>query len=163
VGVPGQHAGPAPRVREQFPETLLWRPQLITDDQGRAVLDLELADSITTWRLSASAVTADGRLGASVSPVKVFQPFFVDLNLPVALTRNDEVSVPVVVYNYLKEPQKVKLTLAEAGWFERQGEAERELELAAGEVRTLSYRLKATRVGKQKLEVAALAGGVSDA
>ena len=52
------------RVRDWFPETLLWRPELITDDQGRATLDLDLADSITTWRLSASAVTADGQLGA---------------------------------------------------------------------------------------------------
>ena len=26
-------------------------------------------------------------------PIKVFQPFFVDLDLPVALTRNDEVSM----------------------------------------------------------------------
>src|SRR5208283_2668478 len=38
------------RVREWFPETLLWKPQLITDDEGRATLDLDLADSITTWR-----------------------------------------------------------------------------------------------------------------
>src|SRR5207248_364403 len=42
-------AGEPPRVRELFPETLLWRPELVTDDQGRASLDLELADSITTW------------------------------------------------------------------------------------------------------------------
>ena len=53
-----------PRLRDYFPETLLWRPELITDDQGRASLDIDLADSITTWRLTAGAVTADGRLGA---------------------------------------------------------------------------------------------------
>ena len=62
--------------------------------------------------MTASAVTADGRLGSLQSPVKVFQPFFVDLNLPVSLTRNDEVGVPVVVYNYLGRPQTVTLTLA---------------------------------------------------
>ncbi|MDP1560006.1 MAG: MG2 domain-containing protein, partial [Pirellulaceae bacterium] len=39
----------APRVRQWFPETLLWRPELITDDNGVATLELELADSITTW------------------------------------------------------------------------------------------------------------------
>ena len=70
-------------------------------------LDIDLADSITTWRLTASAVTADGRLGATECRLKVFQPFFVDLNLPVALTRGDEVAVPVVVYNYLDKPQTV--------------------------------------------------------
>src|SRR5205807_2623783 len=102
---------PTFRVRELFPETLLWRPELITDDSGHASLDVELADSITTWRLSASAVTADGRLGAAQSSIRVFQPFFVDLNLPVSLTRGDEVSLPVVVYNYLAKSQTVELKL----------------------------------------------------
>ena len=91
------------RVREWFPETLLWRPELITDDQGQATLDLDLADSITTWRLSASAVTADGQLDAGQTSLRVFQPFFVELNLPVALTRGDEVTVPVVVYNLSRQ------------------------------------------------------------
>src|SRR5262249_42055607 len=56
-------APPEVRARQHFPETLLWRPELITDDQGRASLDLARADSITTWRLTASAVSADGLLG----------------------------------------------------------------------------------------------------
>lgn len=106
------------RVRQQFPETLLWQPQLITDDNGRATLEVPLADSITNWRLSASAVSAAGQLGAIQDGVRVFQPFFVDLNLPVALTRNDEVSIPVVVYNYLSEPQTVELVLEQDEWFE---------------------------------------------
>ena len=74
---------PPPRVRQRFPETLLWRPELITDDQGQATLDIELADSITTWRLSTSAVSGAGQLGGAEFPMRVFQPFFVDLNLPV--------------------------------------------------------------------------------
>lgn len=106
------------RVRRQFPETLLWRPQLVTDDEGRATLEVPLADSITDWRLTASAVSATGQLGAIQDGVRVFQPFFVDLNLPVALTRNDEVGIPVVVYNYLSEPQTVELVLEQDEWFE---------------------------------------------
>jgi hypothetical protein len=156
--------GEAPRAREKFPETLLWRPELITDDDGRASLDVELADSITTWRLSASAVTADGRLGTAQSPIKVFQPFFVDLDLPVALTRGDEVGVPVVVYNYLDKPQTVTLQLENAPWFENLGGAEQKLELAAGEVRSLRYRLRVTKVGSHELQVSASgASGVADA
>src|SRR5262245_22965025 len=120
-----------PRVRELFPETLLWRPELITDDQGRASVDVELADSITTWRLAASAVTPDGRLGSLQAPLKVFQPFFVDLNLPVALTRGDEVSVPVVVSNYLPRPQTVELSIGATPWAERVGDAAQKVELKA--------------------------------
>jgi hypothetical protein len=151
------------RVRELFPETLLWRPELITDDSGRASLDIDLADSITTWRLTASAVTADGRLGAVQTSIRVFQPFFVDLNLPVALTRGDEVAIPVVVYNYLAKAQAMELKLDDAGWFERQTDATQRLELAANEIRSTSFRIRVRTVGEQTLQVTATGSGVADA
>ncbi len=116
----GAAAAEASRVHQNFPETLLWRPELITDDQGRARLDIELADLITTWRLTASAVSTQGQLGAAKAVIRVFQPFFVDLDLPVSLTRGDEVSVPAVVSNYLDRSQHVTLALLDApgssGW-----------------------------------------------
>jgi hypothetical protein len=151
------------RVRHYFPETLLWKPELVTDNTGKLSLDVELAHSITSWRLSASAVAGDGRLGSAQLPVKVFQPFFVDLNLPVSLTRGDEVTVPAVLYNYLDKPQTVTLKLADASWFERTGPAEQRLDLQPGEVRASSYRLRVTKVGKQELQVSASAGKFADA
>ena len=160
---PPPGGAPKPRVREMFPETLLWRPELITDDNGVTSLPLELADSITTWRLSASAVSGDGKLGAAQLPVKVFKDFFVDLNLPVALTRGDEVGVPVVVYNYLDKPQTVTLTLADADWFTRLDGAEQRLDLAPGEVRSVRYRLRVEKVGAWNLTVAAVGAADSDA
>jgi hypothetical protein len=155
-------AAPA-RVREWFPETLLWRPELITDDNGRASLAVDLADSITTWRLSASAVSAEGKLGGSESSIRVFQPFFVDLNLPVSLTRGDEVAVPAVVYNYLEKPLVVELRMADGPWFERLDGPTQTLELAAQEVRSVSYRLRVRQPGRHELTVHASGGGVADA
>jgi hypothetical protein len=152
-----------PRVREHFPETLMWRPEVITDDNGIANLDIELADSITTWRLSASAVAGDGRLGASESSIRVFQPFFVDLNLPVALTRGDEVSVPVAVYNYLSKPQTVELKLEQNDWFELLGEPTQKIELDANAIRSTSFRIRVLKVGDQTLQVTATGSGVADA
>lgn len=162
---PADEPAAPPRVRRWFPETLFWRPELITDDKGRASIELDLADSITSWRLSASAVNARGKLGGSRSTIRVFQPFFVDLDLPVALTRGDEAAVPVVVYNYLARPQTVRLELAAADWFELVDDRGpvREIELQAGEVRSLSYRLRAGKVGHQKFQVEARGAGVADA
>lgn len=158
-----QVSGPPTRVREWFPETLLWRPELITDDNGRASLTIDLADSITTWRLSASAISTAGKLGGIESSIRVFQPFFVDLNLPVSLTRGDEVAVPAVVYNYLDKPLSVELRLDEATWFERLGPPTQKLDLAAGEVRSVSYRLRVKQVGRHEVTVRASGGGVADA
>jgi uncharacterized protein YfaS (alpha-2-macroglobulin family) len=154
----------APRVRRQFPETLLWLPELISDEEGNfAPLPIELADSITTWRLSASAVSREGLLGSTQLPIKVFQPFFVDVNLPVSLTQGDEVAVPVVVYNYLDRPQSVELTLSVEPWFTLSENAKQTIELAANEVKSTRYRIKVNKAGTQKMTVQALAKEASDA
>ncbi len=151
-------AGPAEppsgiRVREWFPETLVWNPLLITDERGRARLDIPLADSITTWRMTASASSADGRLGSATRGLLVFQPFFADIDFPVALTQNDEVSVPVAVYNYLKVPQDVNLKVEKEDWFELQGSPRATISLQSGEVRAAHFRVKVKGLGRRRLTV----------
>lgn len=163
LGQGDDQAGASVRVRQWFPETLLWRPEVITDDSGVASLEIDLADSITTWRLTSSVVSAGGRLGASQTDIRVFQPFFVDLNLPAALTRGDEVSVPVVVYNYLDQPQTVAITLDDAGWFTLLDDRHKELDLEVGAVESTFFRIRVERIGQFKLEVAAQAGDIGDA
>ncbi len=157
-------AAPKPRVRKDFPETLLWRPQIITDENGQASIDIQLADSITAWRVTASAVSGEGQLGGMTEAIRVFQPFFVDFDLPVALTRNDQIRVPVVVSNYLGKPQTVKLELEAADWFARVDDAGAELEensvieveLAAGEKNKAVYiPIRVKNVGQQQLQVTA--------
>ena len=159
-------AGPAPpRLREYFPETLWWQPALITDDRGRATLALDFADSITTWRLTASASSRHGLLGAATTPLRVFQDFFVDLDLPIALTQNDEVAFPLAVYNYLKGPQTVKLDLQPEPWFELVDGLglSRSLDLKANEVTSVKFRIRAKKIGHFPLTVKATGTKMSDA
>lgn len=152
-----------PRVRQWFPETLLWRPEIITDDNGTARVEIPLADSITSWRLSASAVTAEGQLGADTSDIRVFQPYFVDLNLPTTLTRGDEISIPVVVYNYLEEEQTVDISLQKEDWFETPGETSVSLQVASGDVASAFIRIRVKDAGDHHLQVTATGNGVADA
>jgi hypothetical protein len=158
--------GPAPpRLREYFPETLLWQPALITDENGRATLPIDFADSITTWRLTASASSRLGLLGGTTKPLRVFQDFFVDLDLPIALTQNDEVAFPVAVYNYLKGPQTVKLDLQPEPWFELVDGLglSRSLDLKASEVTSVKFRIRAKKIGHFPLTVKASGSKMSDA
>jgi hypothetical protein len=153
------------RLREFFPETMLWNPSLITDDQGRAELAVQFADSITSWRLSASASSKHGALGGVSAPLRVFQDFFVDLDLPVALTQNDEVAFPVAVYNYLKTPQTVKLDLKQEPWFELVDDKglSRSLDVKPNEVTSIKYRIRAKKIGNHPLTVTATGSKMSDA
>jgi uncharacterized protein YfaS (alpha-2-macroglobulin family) len=152
-------------VREYFPETLLFAPSVITDERGEAKIELTMADSITTWRMTASASSASGSLGSTSQGLRVFQDFFVDIDLPVSLTQNDEVSVPIVVYNYRKQPQRVRLELKAASWFELMNQQSRvqELRLEPQEVRATYYRVRVRELGRRMFEVRADGSSMSDA
>jgi 5-hydroxyisourate hydrolase-like protein (transthyretin family) len=152
-----------PRLRQYFPETLYFNPQVITNENGTATLDIPLADSITTWRLAVTASSQRGELGANTKGVRVFQDFFVDLDLPVALTQNDEISIPVAVYNYLTTAQKVRLQIEKQPWFELQDQAEKTLTIASNDIDVVYFRIKALNFGTQKLKVTALGEKMSDA
>jgi hypothetical protein len=164
-GGAGGGAGPPLRVREYFPETLKWEPSIITDDNGRADLVVAFADSITTWRMTASASSKGGSLGSVSAPLRVFQDFFVDLDMPVSLTQNDEVAFPVAVFNYLKKPQTVRLELKKEPWFELTDPEGfvRSLPLKPNEVTSVKFRIKARKIGFHPLEVKAFGTKASDA
>ncbi|MBS3762394.1 MAG: hypothetical protein KGZ25_03715, partial [Planctomycetes bacterium] len=151
------------RVRDYFPETLLWKPELITDERGRAQLEVPLADSITTWRISMSAVSGQGRLGAEALGLRVFQDFFVDIDFPVALTQHDEISVPIALYNYLDETQLIRLEVDDADWCEMLGETERRLEIGPREVTSVPMKLRALKPGRHTLTVRAFGSEMADA
>ena len=156
-------AAAPPRIREYFPETLLFEPALITDGQGRATLAVGLADSITTWRMTTMASSAAGALGSTETPMRVFQEFFVDLDLPVFLTQNDRVSIPVVLYNYLDHAQDVRLMFETGDWFTLDGDPEVTVNMAAGEVRSMYFPIQVTALGHHKLTVFAYGETMQDA
>jgi hypothetical protein len=107
-----------PRLRQYFPETLFWAPEVETDADGRAQIPVPIADSITTWRISVVASDEDGTLGSAQTGLRVFQEFFVEPNLPRFLTVGDEISVPVSLFNYLDQPQTIDIAVEPAPWFE---------------------------------------------
>ena len=153
-----------PRIRQYFPETLFVMPSLITDEKGKAKLAIPMADSITTWRLTGMASSLKGQLGSTTAGIRVFQDFFIDIDLPVSLTQNDEVSIPIAIYNYLPSAQNIRLKLTQEPWFELQkGDAERHVTLQKDQVSVIYYRLKVKKIGWHKLMMHAYGDKMSDA
>jgi uncharacterized protein YfaS (alpha-2-macroglobulin family) len=158
-----QAAGEAPRLRQYFPETLYWAPEVLTDEGGFASLETPMADSITTWRLTALASSQDGRLGFTTRGIRVFQDFFVDIDLPVALTQGDEISIPIGVFNYLPEAQEVRLVVEQEPWFELLGEAEQTLTIASNDIEVVYFPIRVIRFGRRGFQVTAWGEQMSDA
>lgn len=162
-GTAAMSVGEPPRLRHYFPETMLWLPNEVTDAEGRLNVDFPVADSITTWRIVALASSQDGRLGSATGGLRVFQDFFIDLNLPSSLTVGDEISLPVGVFNYLPESQTVRLEVAAADWFELLDEPVKEITVAANDITVVSFRIRARDFGQQPFEVTAYGSRMSDA
>lgn len=138
------------RIREWFPETLFWAPSVITGPDGTGSVTVGLADAITTWRISATASASDGRLGVGQGALRVFQSFFVEVDLPPALTVGDEVEIPIAVRNFLEQPQTVRLEVESADWFEPLSPLVQEVSIEAGETRGASLRLRARMHGSRQ-------------
>lgn len=151
------------KVRSFFPETLLSVPFVETDAMGRASMEIPLADSITTWRGTLVANSRDGKYGAATFGIRVFQPFFVDLNLPVEVTRGDVLEVPLVVYNFDDGAQTVHLDLEAEEGLRILGGASLNVEVEAGEVKAVKVPVEAMRVGEFLLTANARSAGIADA
>jgi hypothetical protein len=160
---PGTNQAEPPRLRQHFPETMLWLPDAVTDERGRLHLSVPLADSITTWRMTALASTQAGQLGSTTAPLRVFQDFFVDPDLPLSLTVGDEISVPVGIFNYLPEAQDVKLEVEPADWFDLLDPAAKSISVDANEISVVYFRIRVKSFGRQSFKLTAWGSKMSDA
>ncbi len=159
----GAQASGEPRLRQYFPETMYWNPEVVTDASGRLLLDIPVADSITTWRMTAFAASADGQLGTATAGIRVFQDFFIDLDLPLALTQNDEISIPVGIFNYLEEEQTVRLVFEADPGIELLDTSEKQLVIPANDIQVQYFRVRAADFGRFNLRVTAYGSKMSDA
>jgi hypothetical protein len=154
---------PEVHIRSWFPEALYINPEVITDRNGDASISVPLADNITTWRMAMLASTQHGALGTATSRLKVFQDFFVDLDLPVTLTQGDQVSLPVAIYNYTESHGDVHLTLKPDNWFTLVDDTgEKSVPVDASHVGGSQFTLEAKRIGKFKLTLSARMKGAAD-
>jgi hypothetical protein len=137
-----------PRLRDYFPETLLWSPSVTTDANGRALVKFKLADNITTWKMTVLASNKTGEIGVADREIQAFQPFFLEHDPPKILTIGDEIELPVVVRNYLPEAQELSVEMKLATWFELERPGKQEISVGAGESMTATFPFRATAMVK---------------
>ncbi|HKV39859.1 MAG TPA: alpha-2-macroglobulin family protein, partial [Blastocatellia bacterium] len=153
-----------PKLREYFPETLLWQPSLETGSDGHAKIKFKLADNITTWRMAVVASTVDGQVGAVDKDIRAFKPFFVELDPPPILTEGDDIALPVVVRNYLDKPQSVNLDFKPEDWLAMASPAHKHLEVAPNEAGQETFEFRAvSSVAGGKQRITAIGSTESDA
>lgn len=153
-----------PRIRDYFPETLLWLPEIETDQRGAARVPIAFADNVTTWKLAAFASTMNGLTAQAESELRTFQPFFLDFDPPQVLTEGDVVDMPVAVRNYQDRAQNVSVTFAPNDWAAVVNALKDQVPVPANSSINVSYSIRAKAIkDKATQRVSAIAGSGRDA
>ena len=152
----------APHIRKDFPDTAAWMPDVHTDASGHARVTLTFPDSLTSWRATVRAITADSRAGSLTNRVIVRKNIIVRMGQPRFLRKGDTVAIPVIVHNYLATAKSVQLSLDATGLDPVSGGPQTILVNPKGEA-TAIWKLHASAVGTARLLAKAITDEESDA
>ena len=152
---------PAPKIRKNFPDTAYWVAALRTGADGRARVQFEFPDSLTTWRATARGVTRDTLVGSAVNKVLVRKRLVLSFAAPRFAVEGDQLTIPVIVRNFLNQPQNVKLTLQATG-ADVLSAAPAAYDIQPNGEARFDWRLKAQAGREIKLTGTAVAQGESD-
>lgn len=99
--------------RTHFPDTAAWFPALYTDSNGEATITVTMPDSLTSWRLTAVATTADTQVGETFINVQTKQEIVIQPILPPGLTAGDQVHLSTLVQNFSDVAQTITVEVVE--------------------------------------------------
>jgi uncharacterized protein YfaS (alpha-2-macroglobulin family) len=138
------------KVRTDFRDTGYWNPTIITGENGKAKVTIDIPESLTTWKITARGITKDTRVGNLTDEIVTKKNVIVRLQAPRFFTERDEVTLSSIVHNYLDSAVKAKIYLKtvslelldkEAVWKDIQ---------SGGDVRA-DFKAKATEPGTAKI------------
>ncbi len=153
-----------PDVRRDFPDAIFWQADVVTGADGLAQVEVAYPDSLTTWRLTARAVTTDTRVGTAVLRTTTTRDLLLRVVAPRFLTERDVVDLPTIVHNYLPSgPAEVSVTLEASGVQPVVPLAPQTVVVPAGGEARHEWRLTAGVAGEATFTGAVRAGADTDA
>jgi len=102
-------------VREEFPDTAFWEAHVVTDDNGEAIVNVTLPDSLTTWRMDTRAVTIDTLVGQTTVDIVSSKPLLVRPQTPRFFVAGDQLLLGTAVHNNTSRSLNVSVVLEAKG------------------------------------------------
>ena len=149
-------------VREDFRPLAHWAPAVQTDNDGEASITFELPQSLTTFRLMASALTDNHTFGAAQTDIVVTKPLVQTPALPRFARIGDEFAAGVLVTNRSDEAGTATVS-ASAERLTLRNEATKTVQLAAGATREVRFDWTAPTADTARVTFRARLNGETDA
>jgi uncharacterized protein YfaS (alpha-2-macroglobulin family) len=147
-------------MRSRFKTTPLFVPAVVTDGQGRAHVEFQLPDNLTTFRIMAMAVTETDLAGSGQSSVTVARPLIALPALPRTARVGDRFEAGVVVHSPGVKVDAVDVT-ADVQGLRLDGPASQHVTLG-GKPKEVRFRFVAERAGEAVLRFQVKGGGEQD-
>jgi uncharacterized protein YfaS (alpha-2-macroglobulin family) len=147
--------------RSDFRTTAYFNPSLVTDADGRARVEFQLPDSLTTFRLMAVAVSEDDRYGVGSSVFSVNRALMIRPALPRSLRAGDRFEASAIITRRGDAVGKVRVN-AQVSGAQLIGAAEREIEVGKQASVEVRFPVEVTTAGEARFELTASSGGEQD-
>jgi len=157
-------AAPVVMVRSEFADLVKWAGAVKTDERGEAVIELEMPDNLTTWKVKTWAVGHGTRVGQGEAEIITSKDLIVRLQAPRFFIESDEVTLSAVVHNYHQEAKEVAVSLElDGGTLEASGSTGSTVVIPAGGEKRIDWTAVATQEGEVTIRMKAIAKDDADA
>lgn len=161
---PGGGGGPeGGEIRSLFKTTVLFAPEVVTGDDGRARVAFDLPDNLTSYRIIALAVGDDERFGTGAGSIRVAKPLLAIPALPRVARVGDRFEAGVVVRAANPAPVTVEVRAEAEGGVALQKDAARKVTLAGGRAQEVRFEFRGVDPEPATLRFTVLGEGERDA
>ncbi len=143
-------------VRSNFDALALFQPSVLTDASGNAIVDINLPDNLTRYRVMVVAVSGNDRFGTAESNITARLPLSVRPSAPRFLNTGDEFELPVVLQNSGKTAMSVELVIQAAN-LDTTGPTGRIVDVPAGDRVEVRFPAKVRSAGTARIRVSGFA------
>ncbi|MEA3406795.1 MAG: Ig-like domain-containing protein [Chloroflexota bacterium] len=160
-GKGGGGGGPGGTVREDFPDTAFWAPAVETDSKGKATVAVDLPDTLTTWRLTAQAVTAETEVGKAHADIVSTLDVMIRPAVPRFFVIDDQPILGAAIHNNTARDLQMTASL-EADGLEIE-EPEQTIAVPARGRKSVSWPARVEAVESAELQFSVSGGTYADA
>jgi len=100
-----------PTVRSNFADTALWIGALETNERGIAKIELDMPESLTTWKINVWTMALGTRVGHGTAAVITRKDFIIRMQTPRFLIEKDKVVFSANVHNYLASEKTASVSI----------------------------------------------------
>lgn len=151
-------------TRSDFKDAVFWSSSVVTDENGEAQVKIKFPDNLTTWRITARAITKDTKVNQTSYTVTERKDLIVRVETPRFFQQRDELILSTIVHNYLNEDKQTKVSLKLDNLLLDGMQNEQTIKLGKNEERRIDWKVKVSEpFGFAKVYASALTNEESDA